>query len=282
MIWPGGLIISSPAGDRPLPDRRVEYVTPGFDWTHTYASGACGSDIRQTQVVTERFDHAGRYERARNVGPFGPALVALNQRDGDELRIWGLGLYAESSSAEVPAGPGAPSVNLTLTHDGEALATGTDPTSFTATLPPGRAAYRLTADTQRDVPWTDLSTRQHVTWDFSSEHTDSATLPLLVVRYRMALDEQNRAPGGADQHFEVRVERPGGAVATDVTKPTVDASFDDGTTWQPVMFTRTGDHWTATLRNAADAQHVSLRARAADTTGNSVDQTLIHAYGITR
>ncbi|MEU6745949.1 hypothetical protein ABZ914_06975 [Spirillospora sp. NPDC046719] len=115
-----------------------------------------------------------------------------------------------------------------------------------------------------------------------SQHTDSATLPLLAVRYRMTLDEQNRATAGADQHFEVRVERPGGAVATDVTKLTVDASFDDGTTWQPVTLTWAGDHWTAALRNAADAQHVSLRARAAGTTGDAVDQTLIHAYGITR
>ncbi|GAB3988639.1 hypothetical protein GCM10029978_111560 [Actinoallomurus acanthiterrae] len=282
-VWMDGTVVSTPTDDRPLPDRRVEYFTPGFDWWHDTNAGACDSDTRQTQMVTERFDHAGRYERARDVAPFGPALGIYNQRVGDELRVLDLGMYMESS-ANVPAGldiPGA-SVNLALTHDGQVLATGNDPTNFTATVPPGRATYRLTADAQRDIPWTDLSTRQHVTWDFTSEHTDSATLPLLAVRYRTALDEQNRAPAGKDQHVEVRVERPGGAVATDVKKLTLDASFDDGATWRPVTLTRAGDHWTATLRNAADAHYVSLRARAADAAGDAVDQTLIHAYGLTR
>lgn len=282
-VWMDGTVASTATGDRPLPDRRVEYFTPGFDWTHDTYAGACGSDARQTQTVTERFDHAGPYERSRDVAPFGPALGPLNQRIGDELGINDIGMYMESSANVVPSGPDIPgTVDLSLAHDGQVLATGNDPTNFTATVPPGRATYRLTADTRRDVPWTDLSTRQHVTWDFPSQHTDSATLPLLAVRYKMALDEQNRATAGTDQHFEVRVERPGGAVATDVMKLTVDASFNDGATWRPVILTRTGDHWTAILRNAADAQHVSLRARAADTAGDAVDQTLIHAYGITR
>ncbi|MEV7099748.1 hypothetical protein AB0M80_43735 [Amycolatopsis sp. NPDC051045] len=64
----------------------------------------------------------------------------------------------------------------------------------------------------------------------------------------------------------------------EVTKLTVQVSYDDGATWLPTAVARTGDHWTAGLWHPAHATFASFRATATDKAGNTVDQTIIRAY----
>jgi hypothetical protein len=60
----------------------------------------------------------------------------------------------------------------------------------------------------------------------------------------------------------------------------VEVSFDDGVTWRGVPVVRFGQHAFAAVTHPAQAGFVSLRARSADTDGNSVEQTVIRAYRI--
>ena len=59
---------------------------------------------------------------------------------------------------------------------------------------------------------------------------------------------------------------------------TVQASFDDGKTWQAVRLDRNGDGGTVHLRHPKGHGYVSLKATAANSTGNTVDETIIRAY----
>lgn len=55
----------------------------------------------------------------------------------------------------------------------------------------------------------------------------------------------------------------------------------DGATWQRTTLRLTGDQrWMALLKHPKDATLVSLRATARDSEGNSVEQTVIPAYGL--
>lgn len=59
---------------------------------------------------------------------------------------------------------------------------------------------------------------------------------------------------------------------------TVEASFDDGETWQQLTVRRSGEKAVAWVRNPTGTGFVSLRAAATDTSGNTVKQTIIRAY----
>ncbi len=74
----------------------------------------------------------------------------------------------------------------------------------------------------------------------------------------------------------VRVDVQEGSAAARNRSLTVEASFDDGKTWQRVSV-RDGE---AELRHPNRAGFVSLRATAVDRSGNTVTQTVIRAYEI--
>jgi hypothetical protein len=76
----------------------------------------------------------------------------------------------------------------------------------------------------------------------------------------------------------VSVQRQTGAQYGTLTGLTVDVSYDDGASWHQVPLLGHGDHRTALLDQPRDARYVSLRATAADSVGNKVSQTIIHAY----
>jgi hypothetical protein len=56
-------------------------------------------------------------------------------------------------------------------------------------------------------------------------------------------------------------------------------SYDDGKTWRPAAVTRAGDHFDVRVNHPA-AGYASLRAKATDSAGNTVEQTVIRAYTI--
>ena len=57
----------------------------------------------------------------------------------------------------------------------------------------------------------------------------------------------------------------------------MDVSYDDGRTWTAAPVTAQGQSWSAAVRHPARG-FVSLRARASDAAGNTVEQTVIRAY----
>ena len=58
---------------------------------------------------------------------------------------------------------------------------------------------------------------------------------------------------------------------------TVDVSYDDGQSWRRAPLVRTGQGWLARLVHP-ESGFVSLRAKAVDAHGNSVEQTIIRGY----
>jgi len=78
----------------------------------------------------------------------------------------------------------------------------------------------------------------------------------------------------------VKVERQAGAGTVQVRTLTVQVSYDDGATWQPVPLESTPDGGVARLSHPKRAGFVSLRATMADTDGNTSEVRIIHAYRI--
>ncbi|WP_461118657.1 S8 family serine peptidase [Saccharothrix stipae] len=139
--------------------------------------------------------------------------------------------------------------------------------------------YRLTADVSReDRPWWPLSTKVSGSWTFRSgfRQGPGGALPLLSVGFAPAVDLHNVAPAG---HFTFPVTVHRQDKAPEVRSLDLEVSFDDGATWAAVPVGRDGARWTATVTNPAGG-FASLRARASDTEGNAVEQTVIRAYRI--
>ncbi|MFI9552872.1 hypothetical protein [Nonomuraea endophytica] len=57
-------------------------------------------------------------------------------------------------------------------------------------------------------------------------------------------------------------------------------SVDDGATWRGVPVRAEGRGWSARVPNPRTAGFVSLRATSADTSGNTVTQTVHRAYAV--
>jgi len=103
-------------------------------------------------------------------------------------------------------------------------------------------------------------------------------LPLSAVRFLPPLDERNAAPAGRPFLVPLQVQRQPGSDAGRVARLTVEVSYDDGATWQRAQVLRFGQHGLALLNHPAAAGFVSLRASAADSAGNMVEQTVLRAY----
>ena len=99
-----------------------------------------------------------------------------------------------------------------------------------------------------------------------------------MVRFTPALDGNNSAPAGRTFTIPVTIQTQNG---TQPHRLTVEASYDDGTTWKPATLRKTGDGWNAEVRHPRGTGFVSLRATATDQKANSITQTLIRAYRLT-
>ncbi len=295
---PVGLGASVTAG--PVPGAYQAYFTPGTSVLWSPRAAVLPADCATTpggdSFVTERtFPAAGPDTVTLGRAPLGPTVTRSGrpaafrpaERDGDVLRF-AIPAYADAAARsggptatfaeDYPATTGTTTLSLA---DGTVLGS-TDRTAFGEFAVPGEeSSYVLATEATRDAPWSALSTRQRTVWTFTSARADQVTaLPLLAVRYDLRLDDLNRAPAGAPFAFGVSVEQNGPEPAQRIGSLRLSASFDDGATWQPAVLNRAGDRWTARLTHPAAGGHVSLRAMAADVAGNTVDQTMIRAYGL--
>ncbi|TDD44974.1 hypothetical protein E1286_25315 [Nonomuraea terrae] len=118
-------------------------------------------------------------------------------------------------------------------------------------------------------------------WTFTSEAPASGTapVPLLFIDYDLRLDLENTAPRGLPYTFGVNVSQsqPQGP---NVAAAKVWASFDDGVNWQELTVRGGQGLSTVGVKHPArgGSGFVSLRVQAADTAGNTIEQTIIWAY----
>ncbi|HEY2674554.1 MAG TPA: hypothetical protein VGJ07_29820 [Rugosimonospora sp.] len=102
----------------------------------------------------------------------------------------------------------------------------------------------------------------------------------MAVRFTPTLDAHNKAPAGRFT-IPVSVAHQPGSASAPVRQIHVAVSYDDGTTWQPAPLHPDGAGWTATVTHPTGGGFVSLKTDATDSAGNTVEQTIIHAYSLT-
>ncbi|MFJ3906470.1 serine protease [Streptomyces sp. NPDC090025] len=218
---------------------------------------------------------------------FGPALDPSPDarppgvRTGDTLEL-ALPLLADGDG-HLPTAPPHRSARTTLHRDGKLLASHDgDPGLATFTVPPGRAAYRLTATAARPVGTVTAC------WSFLSATTRSPVeLPLSVVRFTPPLAPDGTAAPGRTHYVPVAVRGaaarsgsgtgtgPGMGMGPGVRSLTVRVSTDGGVRWSvaPVV----GGRFAVAAPGPGGT--VSLRAELVDSSGNTLTQTHIDAYG---
>ncbi|HET9420153.1 MAG TPA: hypothetical protein VFO49_03380, partial [Nocardioides sp.] len=173
---------------------------------------------------------------------------------------------------------------MELYEDGELIATD-DHAWGTYTATAARADYRLELGVSRtkDPQWA-YSTTTDTTWEFESARpaSGSAELPLLQVDYDVPVDLDNEVRGGRLERLGFSIGYAGRPEAkTRVADVDAWISYDDGDSWQRLSLR--GGHansWSAAVRHPRDGGYASLRVRAEDRDGNTVDQTVLRAYGV--
>jgi hypothetical protein len=143
----------------------------------------------------------------------------------------------------------------------------------------GRYAGQFRVETEAKRGMAEVSTRVSAVWTFARNDDEPAELPIQVVRFEAKLSDDNSAPGGRAFPMPVHVQRNPGAPAAPAKALTVEASFDDGATWRKLPVVSAGDQRLALVPNPAGG-YVSLRAKAVDSLGGTVEQTVIRAYRI--
>ena len=146
-------------------------------------------------------------------------------------------------------------------------------------LPDAAAGYRLMAEANLAPGGSSLSTMVKAAWTFRSSAADNGKpVPLLMVRFDPEVNLRNSAPGNVAFTFPAYVARQG-ADSVSVAALSVDVSYDDGQTWQAATVTADRDHYRVGVQHPGSG-YVSLRAKATDTDGNTVEQTIIRGYAI--
>jgi hypothetical protein len=129
-----------------------------------------------------------------------------------------------------------------------------------------------------------LSTDVSLSWRFrfASVHGAEAA-PIVVTQFRPeGLGAYNSGEGGFTTTVKVTVFRGGGQ---SVQTPTyrlksvkVQASFDDGATWQSLKVTPHAGFWLVSIAQPNVNGYVSLRSIITDVAGDSSTETIIRAY----
>ncbi|MFI0796571.1 S8 family serine peptidase [Micromonospora rubida] len=143
------------------------------------------------------------------------------------------------------------------------------------------ARYRLEVSTRRSSAEWRYATRTYTAWQFTSARpagTATTPLPLLQVDYQVPADLRGEVPGGRPHRLGLTLRQPTGVSAPTGTSLRVEVSFDGGRTWRKAPVQGHGTRFTATV--PAGRGTVSLRVHANDRAGDSVDQTVVDAYGL--
>ncbi|MFD4636343.1 S8 family serine peptidase [Lentzea sp. NPDC058436] len=257
------------------------HATPGSSgtrWSYTYLD--YDKSWQQTHAAWTPFTafRAGRTTTTSAMTPvLGPTAVSVGDgfdlRRAGDLLVPGYPLLYGDAAGNRGWVTMSEREKMTLTD----VRTGTPiaaDQNGTYPLPAERTRLRLdVAGTRADT--TATSTRVRAVWEFDTAHGATA-FPLSAVRFTPKLDASGAAPGGRVFAVPLQVQQYADSGAGRIRRITVDVSYDDGTTWAkaPVL----GDR--ALLQHPNGPGHVSLRASAVDSRGNTSQVTVIRAYAL--
>jgi hypothetical protein len=225
---------------------------------------------------------AGSSTRERwNQAVLGPSMSAAGggafiERFGDAIYLSGPSYYSDAANHHGLSYEETGSARLF--RDGVLMRESDSPSFAYFTVPPEAADYRLEVRSIRGGG-SELSTQVDLAWTFRSSADGDTALPTLAVRFLPALDERNGAPTGQPFVLPITISRQEGARLAPVERLAVEVSYDRGQRWRSVTVLRSGDHAVATVEHPRrGGGTVSLRARATDQDGNTVEQTILDAY----
>ncbi|GAB7037888.1 MULTISPECIES: S8 family serine peptidase [Catenuloplanes] len=278
----GGFFVQTPYST--LPFDRTEYYNAdsGVAWIPVFTELAGGGETATLQEYgTRTVYQPGRTVREQwNRAVFGPAFPDAGFTFAgrfQDIIFAGPSLFGDGGGREGYTVEGLGDVSLKLYRDGQPVGEAAG-TYGEFQVPPGKATYRLDATAARGAPHR-LSTSVVASWTFTSENTGVdaiVPLPLSAVVFTPPVDATSVAPKGRTISVPLTVDVQERSAAARNRSLTVEASFDDGATWQRVQV-RDG---AAQLRHPNRAGFVSLRATAVDRAGNAVTETIIRAYEI--
>jgi subtilisin family serine protease len=262
-------------------DRNEYYTTENSSWST--GLWQMSADERQIEIQLDsppKTYQAGKtYEESFNRGVFGPSAPQTRipsqwvTRTGDDISV-NVGLW----------GDGAGNIGLSLVDkastvlfkDGKKVGESPYDAYGAFPVPAETGNYVLTAEGIRSGV-SDVTTAVRTSWSFKSGHagTEPVRVPLSNVRYTPALDATNSAPAGESLIVPITVQQQASGTGTIPKTLTVEASFDGGQTWSAATVVA---NVFAVVQHPDNAETVSLRAKATDRAGNTVEQTLINAY----
>ncbi|MEV6867899.1 hypothetical protein AB0M44_43820 [Streptosporangium subroseum] len=248
--------------------------------------------MSEANIARKTLQYAG--ERSYKAGSttyeqwFGPIqrpritnAIALPTRTGDNLQVQAPGWGDSGADHAGLAAYGQLEQSMAL-YQGDALVTQTDGPAIGVDLSPGRLPYRLVTTTERDASLYPYSTHTQTAWRFTSATAGSDTpapLPLVQLDYTVNTDLTGRASRSAALTLTPS-HLPTGPASTTIRSAGLDVSYDDGVTWSKEHPKQTADGWEIKLHAPSRAQYVTLRAQAQDKQGNSVEQTIVRAFGL--
>ena len=257
----------------PLPGTRDFYVTTdGLRWSSDMVQFGADYDFVGELYGPARTYRAGRgYDLPLNYPMFGPGVSYVSRWE-DKLYV-GPRLFTDrdGNSGESVVASGVTRLYRDDQLIGEIPYVGGE----FQDLPAEPGNYRVTVDAVRDARFT-LTTAVSTEWTFRSSHAGAAweDIPTNVVRFAPKLDANGVAPAGRTFQIPLRVLDETGA-SLRPKQLSVEVSYDEGKSWQRVPVNA---KLVATLRHPPSTTSVSLRASATDADGNTVKQTVIHAY----
>jgi hypothetical protein len=275
----GGFWAADSSVSLKLPATVTEYLTPGQSCTRRlwYQSpdGAATNTFGDLELGAHTYRQGTAPAETYGAAVFAPASPgAAATRNGYALSFTTPAMYADSAGHAGFDQFGDVTVNLS--RGGTVLPM--DAYDPTINVQKAAATYRLDVTASRAAPTLALSSKTSLTWLFKSAWTARTTrLPLSVIRLTpQGLDSANNAAIGSTTDVGVAVVPNPGAPGGTPAVQKVEVSTDDGTSWQPLTVT----NGAVTVSNPGMPGYVSLRVTAADTAGDSVQETITHAYQV--
>lgn len=276
------------ARDVPRPSHRTYYVSANdtYWWHLAWVNSPFDGEFRSSYVQYEPRAMLSEHWFGRVSRPvFSPLAPTTVSREGDEFSM---ALFPQSDSGGHPGWMAAGDTYSTKLYAGDTLLADRSTILFdTVPASPEPATYRLVHTGTRANAWSKYSTETSTTWMFRSSRPAAGQQEhpaLLQVDYDLPLDTMNQAPDKTSYAFSIGVGHVPGVNGPDIRDVAAWASFNDGRSWQQVTLVSNGNgRLLASVQHPRAAQTsgaVSLRVKATDADGNSIDQTLIRAYGL--
>ena len=165
-------------------------------------------------------------------------------------------------------------------------------------LLPGKASYEIDWSHTADPAWSDLGTTVDSDWTFTSAPASPQRMPsyeycspdpavacsfvpLIFASYDFGDGLTGQVPAGGTRTFTLTAYHEANDDGPPVTGATVQVSFD-GKTWTPATVTSLG-HGTyrVTVTQPASSGYASVKVSLTDAAGDTLRQTIIHAYALT-